>query len=533
VTFVVVVADNIDEQGIDLLRKEPDFEVVSTVGAAERLPRELSRAQALLVRSSTRVTEELLAHAPLLRVVGRAGIGVDNIDVQAATRHGIAVINAPGANTVSAAEHAFALLLALVRRVPWASASMRRGEWDRKSFGGTELRGKVLGLVGLGRIGAHVSGIARAFGMDVIAYDPVLSGEGAKQLHVHLVELDNLLERADVISLHAPITDETRHLLNKQRLALMKPTAVVINTARGGLIDTEALCDAVESGKLAGAALDVFDPEPLACDSPLRNCGNIILTPHLAASTQEAQARVSVEISRSVRDALRTGDVGRAINVPGVSSEELARSRGALDLARRIGGVAAVLARGPVQAVEVDYGGRDDGAPKPVMLAALEGVLRSSGIHAVSLINAAMIAEEREISVHRRIGKPVAGHETTVGVKVETPDRTATVVGALAGDQQSVIRIDDYTVDIPSIGDMLIIKNRDVPGVIGQVGTVLGGGDVNIGFYYQARNERAGGDALAAVGVDQLPSAALLSKLKALPDVLEVWLVSLDNGGGG
>ncbi|MFB3113034.1 MAG: phosphoglycerate dehydrogenase, partial [Gemmatimonadales bacterium] len=474
---------------------------------------------------------DLLSHAPLLRVVGRAGIGVDNIDVQAATHRGIAVINAPGANTVSAAEHAFALLLALVRRVPWASASMRRGEWDRKRFSGSELRGKVLGLVGLGRIGAHVAGIAQAFGMDVVAYDPMLASARAKQLGVQLVSLEKLLSWADVISLHAPINDNTRGLLNAERLALMKPSAVLINTARGGLIDNQALFDAVETGKLAGAALDVFDPEPLAKDSPLRCSDKIILTPHLAASTQEAQARVSVEISRSVRDALRTGDVGGAVNVPGVSSEVLARSRPALDLAKQVGRVAAILADGPIQAVEVDYGGRDDGAPKPVMLAALEGVLRSSGIDAVSLINAAMIAEEREISVHRRIGKPAAGYETTVGVKVETPDRTATVVGALAGDQQSVIRIDDYTVDIPSVGDVLILKNRDVPGVIGRVGTVLSGGDVNIGFYYQARHERFGGDALAAVGVDQPPSAALLSKLKELPDVIDVWLVRLGNGG--
>ncbi len=530
-TFVVVVADNIDEQGLDLLRQEKDFRIVSTVGAPDRLPEELSRAHALLVRSATRVTEDLLSRAPLLRVVGRAGIGVDNIDVRAATHRGIAVINAPGANTVSAAEHAFALLLALVRRVPWASASMRRGEWDRKRFGGSELRGKVLGLVGLGRIGAHVAGIAQAFGMDVVAYDPMLASARARQIGVQLVSLEKLLSWADVISLHAPINDQTRGLLNAERLALMKPSAVLINTARGGLIDNQALVDAVETGKLAGAALDVFDPEPLAEDSPLRCSDKIILTPHLAASTQEAQVRVSVEINRSVRDALRTGDVGGAVNVPGVSSEVLTRSRQALDLAKQVGRVAAVLADGPIQAVEVDYGGRDDGAPKPVMLAALEGVLRSSGIHAVSLINAAMIAEEREISVHRRIGKPAAGYETTVGVKVETPDRTATVVGALAGDQQSLIRIDDYTVDIPSVGDMLILKNRDVPGVIGRVGTVLGWGDVNIGFYYQARDERASGNALAAVGVDQLPSAALLSKLKALPNVLEVWLVRLGNGG--
>jgi D-3-phosphoglycerate dehydrogenase len=529
-TFVVVVADTVDEQGVELLRREPHFTVVSTVGEPERLPEELSRAHALLVRSSTQVTGELLAGAPLLRVVGRAGIGVDNINVQVATRLGIAVINAPGANTVSAAEHAFALLLALVRRVPWAWASMQRGEWDRKRFGGTELRGKVLGLVGLGRIGAHVSGIARAFGMEVLAFDPVLSSGRAKQLQVQLVELDPLLEQADVVSLHAPITDHTRHLINRERLSLMKPTAVVINTARGGLVDPDALCEALENGTLAGAALDVFEPEPLAEDSPLRASDKIILTPHLAASTQEAQTRVAVEISRSVRDALRTGDVGAAVNVPGVASDVLARSRDALDLARRIGGVAAVLGRGPVQAVEVDYGGRDDGAPKPVMLAALEGVLRSIGVDSVSLINAAMVAEDREISVHRRIGKPEAGYETTVGVTVETPDRKASVVGALVGDKARIIRIDGYAVDIAPAGNLLILKNKDVPGVIGQVGTMLGSVDINIGFFHESRLDGAGAGALAAVAVDQPPSQAHMAELEALPEVLEVSLVRLGNG---
>jgi D-3-phosphoglycerate dehydrogenase len=530
VTFVVVVADSIDEQGLDLLRREPDFELVSTVGTPARLPEELARAHALLVRSSTQVTDDLLSHAPHLRVVGRAGIGVDNIDVEAATRRGIAVINAPGANTVSAAEHAFALLLALVRKVPWAFASMRQGEWDRKRFGGTELRGKVLGLIGLGRVGAHVSGLARAFGMDVIAYDPVLSQTRAKQLGVQLAELENVLERADVVSLHAPITEKTRRLLNRERLALMKPSAVVINTARGGLVDYDALCEALREGRLAGAALDVFDPEPLAPDAALRTADNVILTPHLAASTQEAQMRVAVEIGRSVRDALRTGDVGGAVNVPGVSSEVLVRSRNTLDLARRIGGVAAVLAHGRVVGVEVDYGGRDDGAPKPVMLAGLEGVLRSIGVDSVSLINAAMLAEEREIAVHRRIGKPSAGYEITLGVTVETPERKTAVVGALTGNGQSrIIRIDDFTVDIPPAGDVLILKNRDVPGVIGRVGTLLGGGEVNIGFYHQSRVDRAGAGAaaLAAVAVDQPPSQDLIAELERLPDVLEVSLVRL------
>ncbi len=527
--FVVVVADNIDEQGLQLLQADPDFEVIATAGSPELLRAAMPRAHALLVRSSTRVTEKLLGRAPLLRVVGRAGIGVDNIDVSAATRHGIAVINAPGANTVSTAEHAFALLLALVRKIPWAQESLRSGEWERKQFAGTELRGKVMGLVGLGRIGAHVSGIARAFGMKVMAYDPFLSAEQAKQLRVRLGQLNDVLARADVVSLHAPLNDETRHLINRERLALMKPTTVLINAARGGLIDDQALVDAVENGRLAGAALDVYDPEPLASDSPLRSSARIILTPHLAASTQEAQVRVAVEISESIRRALLTGDVGGAVNIDGVASDVLTRSRLALDLSRRVGGLAAALAGEPVHTIEVDYGGEDDGAPKPIMVAAVEGVLRAMGVSRVSLVNASVLAEERDISVSRRIGKPAAGFETTVGVMVQTASRKTTAVGALTGNEKiRLIRIDDYEVDISPDGYVLILKNRDVPGVIGRVGTVLGEGQVNIGSYHQARLDREGADALAMIAVDQRPRPDVLKQLEALPDVVEVRLVSLD-----
>ena len=527
-TFVVVVADNIDEQGLQQLERDPDFEVIVTAGFPDQLKAAMPRAHALLVRSSTRVTEKLLANAPNLRVIGRAGIGVDNIDVKAATRHGIAVINAPGANTVSAAEHTFALLLALVRKVPWAQESLRNGEWDRKRFGGRELRGKVLGLVGLGRIGAHVTGIARAFGMEVIAYDPFLSTKHAKQLGVSLTQLDDLLARADVVSLHAPLNDETRHLINGRRLAVMKPTAVVINAARGGLIDDDALVEALENGRLGGAALDVFDPEPLPDDSPLRTCDRIILTPHLAASTKEAQIRVAVEISQSIRAALRTGDVGGAVNVPGLSQEVAARARPTLQLSRRVGYLAAIMAGDSVRSIEVDYGGKDDGAPKPVMLSAVEGVLQAAGVKRVSLVNASVLAEQRDIGVSRRIRKPAAGFETTVGVTVQTAEGKTTVVGAMLGNTKArIVRIDEYDVDIAPEGDLLILKNRDVPGVIGRVGTVLGEGNVNIGAYHQARLPRDDAEALAAIAVDQPPPPTVLQLLKELPDVVEVWVARL------
>ena len=525
-TYVVVVADSMDEQGLELLRRESDFEVVSTVDDPDRLPEEMRRAHALLVRSATQVTEELIMNAPSLRVVGRAGIGVDNIDVEAATRRGIAVANAPGANTVSAAEHAFALLLALVRHVPRAAKSMREGRWDRKQFGGTELRGKVLGLIGLGRIGAHVAGIARAFGMDVLAFDPFLSPEEAKRHDVSLSELDALLDRADVVSLHAPMTDDTRHILNAARLARLKPTAVVINTARGGLIDIAALLHALEKDELAGAALDVFEHEPLAEDSPLRWADKVLLTPHLAASTSEAQVRVSVEICRTVLAALRTGDVGGAINVPGVSSAVLVRARAQMDLARRVAHLAAVLAGAPVRAIDVDYGGHDEEAPRPVMIAAIEGVLRCAGVGPVSLVNARMLAEEREISVHRRVGRPSSGFETTVAVTVETDDDKATVLGGVrSGDTDGrIISIEGLEVDIPTSGHLLMLKNSNGADVTGRVQEVLDEVGVTVGSYRES-TEQNGGAVLAAVTIDAVPDQQALDRIEGLDGVTDVRFV--------
>ncbi len=527
-TYVVVVADDIAPAGLALLRAEPELEVVVTEGDGERLATELERADALIVRSDTQVTKRLIASSPRLAVIARAGTGVDNIDVTAATRRGIAVLNAPGANTVSAAEHAVALLLALLRRVPWAVASMRNGGWDRELFRGTELRGKILGVIGVGRIGAHVTQIAHAFGMQVVGHDPYLPENRARELQVELLSLEELLSRADVVSLHLPLTDETRELLNRERLALMKPTAVIVNTARGGLVDDVALVNALDRGGIAGAALDVFDTEPLAADSPLRKSDKAILTPHLAASTSEAQERVAREICTAVREALLTGAVGGAVNLPGISGEVLRRLVSVLDLARRIGRLAAGIIHGRVRSVDVSYGGEDEAAPRPTMLAAVEGVLSAMGVGPVSLVNAAALAEERGMSVSRHVGSPLAGFETTIGVSLETAARTVEVVGALIGERAGrVIRINDFVVDIPADGYVVILRNRDVPGVIGRVGTLLGASDVNIASYHQSRLEPAGTDALAAIVVDQVPGAHVLEQLETLPDVLEVRFANL------
>jgi D-3-phosphoglycerate dehydrogenase len=313
----VLVCDRIAEPGLALLTARPEIELVSAVGDPTTLRRELPRADALLVRSDTRVTADLLAAGKRLRLIGRAGMGVDNIDLAGAARRGIVVLNTPGANTVSAAEHTFALLLALARRIPWAAQSMQAGAWDRKAFGGTELHDRLLGIVGLGRIGLHVAGIARGFGMRVVAHDPYVPATRGRELGVTLVALDELLAAADVVTLHLPLVDETRHLLDARRLGLMKPTALVINTARGGLIDEAALLRALECGTIAGAALDVYAVEPLPPDSALRLADRLLLTPHVAASTAEAQERVALEICGAVRDALLEGVVRGAVSGAG------------------------------------------------------------------------------------------------------------------------------------------------------------------------------------------------------------------------
>lgn len=527
----VVVADRVAKSGLDLLAQTPDIEVVDVAGKPAELEKTIAGAHALIVRSETRVTSSLMARAPNLRVVARAGTGVDTIDVPAATRLGIAVMNTPGANTVSAGEHAMGLLLALVRRISDAAAAMKRGEWDRKRFEGTELRGKTMGVIGLGRIGAHVAQLARAFGMQVVGHDPYLPPERATELHVRLLSIEQLLRTADVVTLHVALTDQTQHLIDGNRLKLMKPTGVLINTARGELVDEAALAEAVKEKRIGGAAIDVFATEPLPADSPLRALDRVILTPHLAASTAEAQERVATEICVAVREALVAGDLSMALNVPGMGGDILRRLAPLLDLARRLGRLAVALADGPAKAVEVAYGGREEGAQRPVLVSALEGLLSATNAGKVSLVNAQVLAEEKGIQLGMRQGAPDPGFETSIGVKVDTARGRVRVAGALIGDSHGrVIRIDDYHVDISPVGWMLVVRNRDVPGVIGKVGSALGSAGINIASYHQARRSAqpgaASGDALAAINVDQALTNGVLDKLQALPDVVDVRLAN-------
>jgi D-3-phosphoglycerate dehydrogenase len=347
---------------------------------------------------------------------------------------------------------------------------------------------------------------------------------------VQLVPLDDLLKRADVVTLHLPLTDETRNLIDRRRLGLMKKSAVLINAARGGLVDEAALIEALKAERLAGAALDVFQTEPLPADSPLRATDRMILTPHLAASTVEAQERVGQEICRLVRDALVKGDLSGAVNVPGISGAALTRLRPVLALARRLGRLAAAVTPGRIQGIEVQYGGSDDAAPRPVQISALEGLLGAMGVGPVTLVNAVALAEGRGIVVGRRVAGPGPRGEVTVGVTVRSDGRETTVVGAMVGERFArVVRIGDFTVDMPADGSVVLLRNRDEPEVMGRVGTVLGEAGLHIGCYQQARSPAATTEAFAAVAVDRAPPAAVVERLGKVAGVLDVRVATLDD----
>jgi D-3-phosphoglycerate dehydrogenase len=529
-TYRVLVADAIAADGLVPLREDPRFELTVRPGlAGADLAGAIEGADAVLVRSATKITREALARADRLRVIGRAGVGVDTIDVEAATERGIAVLTAPAGNTIAAAELTLALLLALVRRVPAADRSMRSGEWDRKSFNGTELRGKTLALVGAGRIGSEVARRARAFGMRVVAYDPFLSAERARALDVELASLDEALRAADVVSLHAPLTDETEGLIGERELGLLRAGTFLVNVARGGLVDEPALLRALGEGRLAGAALDVYAEEPLPKEHPLRSLPNVVLTPHLGASTVEAQQSVAIEIAEAVRAALLEGDLSRAVNAPAIGGDEMRRLRPLMDLAERLGRLAAALTPGAVSRVEVRYAGAHEQALRPLAASATIGVLSAAvGRRSVNLVNSMRVAESRGIALEQVRAPAHGDYAEYLEVRAAGGPGEACVAGALLADAHPrVVRIGDYHVDIVPRGTVVVIRNRDVPGVIGRVGTVLGDAGVNIGEYHQARL-RAGGDALAAVSVDGRLEPAILDRLRAVPEVREVRQAQLD-----
>jgi D-3-phosphoglycerate dehydrogenase len=521
----LLVTDEIDSDGVDLLRAEPSFVVdeIPTPKPAELLEK-IGEYDAFVGRSATRLPAEVLEAATKLKVIGRAGVGTDNIDIPTATRLGIAIINAPGGNTVAVAELFFGTLIGLVRHLPEASSSMREGRWDRSKLLGTELRGRSLGIVGLGRIGGEVALRARAFGMSLCAYDPYVTDERFEMLRVSRSKsLEDLMKASDVVTVHTPLNPETTGMIGAEQIGVLKRGSIIVNMARGGIVEEKALIDALESGFLGGAILDVYSHEPLEATSPLRTLPNVVLTPHLGASTAEGQHNVAVDVCEAVRDALLSGELSRAINVVGGLDGRWEEIRPALVLTRRMATIGrAILAdRGSraVDSISLKVGRDLSEAGNLLVASAAAGALDSiiDGVR-LNLVNARSLAENRGIDLsvataHSQV--PDNGGQVTVRC-----GRNEVVIAGVApeGSGPRLTRIDGFIVDVTPRRTLLVLTNADVPGVIGRVGTLLGDAQVNIAEYHQARLTR-GGDALAAVSVDGEITEAVRQKLLKLPDI--------------
>ncbi len=516
----VLISDDLSDRAAQIFR-ERGIEVDVETGLGEdELAGRVDGYDGLAVRSATRVTARILEAAKNLKVVGRAGIGVDNIDVDAATQRGIVVMNTPFGNSITTAEHAIALMLALARDLPAANASTQAGKWEKKRFLGIEITGKTLGLVGAGNIGSVVANRAQGLKMRVVAYDPFLSAERARDLGIEKVELDELFKRADFITLHVPLTDQTRGLIDKKAFAKMKPGVRLINCARGGIVVEKDLLQALESGRVAGAALDVFEVEP-ATDNPLFGRDDVIATPHLGAATTEAQEKVAAQIAEQMSDYLLTGAVINALNMPAVTAEEAPKLRPYMALAELLGSFAGQLTETGLKAFRVEFEGHVAALnTKPIMAAALTGLLRPL-LDFVNMVSAPVIARERDIRCTEvRRDEPV-DYETLVRITVTTERMSRSVAGTLfGGTRPRIVEIKGIPIEAEIGPHMLYITNRDKPGVIGDLGRTLGEARVNIATFHLGRAEQ-GGDAIALLQVDQPVGRELLDKLSALPNVIQ------------
>jgi len=535
-TLRILVTDEVDPQGIELLRAEPSFIVDERPTRPWReLLGEIGRYDAFVGRSATQLPAELLREARQLRVIGRAGVGTDNIDLPTATALGIAVINAPSGNTISVAELFFGALLSFVRHLPRAFESMRSGRWDRGDLLGSEVCGRTLGIIGLGRIGGEVAARAHAFGMHVIAYDPYVQSERFEILRVERMEnLPALLARAQVLTVHTPLTDETRGMLGRDALAQLPRGSIVANFARGGIVDDAALTDALKSGALQGALLDVYAKEPLAAKNPLRAMQNVLLTPHLGASTAEGQRNVAIDVCADVRAALLSGELSGAVNIAGVDRIRWRELRGALFLARQIAAIGrAMLADRGSLAVEhltLHVGRQFAGAEGLLASSAAEGLLVAiMGDDRINLINARARATERGIAIATM--QALAGEDANVIRAVIAGDGRQMTIGGVAvpGASPRLTRIGDFKVDVAPRRTLVVLTNTDVPGVIGHVGTVLGDAGVNIAEYHQARVTQ-GGEALAAISVDGHVTEDVRRKLLGVRDVRSATVVNATGG---
>ncbi len=513
----IVIADKVSPSALKVFAEHPDWNVVST--DKESLARELADADGIVVRSATFVDAAVMAKAPKLRVIGRAGVGVDNVDLDAATKHGIVVMNTPGGNAVAVAEHTFALMLAMARSIHRAHTTTAAGKWEKKSLQGTELRGKTLGIVGLGRVGVEVLRRAQAFGMKVIAHDPYVAPALAQQLNVSMVPLDELYAQSDYITLHVGLTPQTQGMINADAIRKMKKGVRLVNCARGELLDDAAVIEALQSGQIGGAGLDVYSHEPLK-DSPLMTQQNVLLTPHIAGSTNEAQEAVGVQIALQVREYLMKGVIQNAVNVPSISEEEYQQMLPYIALGERLGTFLAQSCEGGLEEICLTYTGEIAGWQTALIRnAAVAGALNQLA-HAherANLVNAVSAAEERGIRVTERKKAGEAGN--TLRMNFKSGRQESTVCGSIQAGQPRLLEIDGIQVEAPLEGNMVYLRNLDVPGVIGRVGTVMGQHNVNIANFSLGRGPES--KAVAVVQVDGDISEPVLEALRGIETILQ------------
>ncbi|MGC9504547.1 phosphoglycerate dehydrogenase [Baaleninema sp.] len=524
----VLVSDSVDRAGLDILSQVAQVDVKTGLSQDE-LVQAIPEYDALMIRSGTQVTKEVIEAGTQLKIIGRAGVGVDNVDVPAATRQGIVVVNSPEGNTIAAAEHALALMLSLSRYVPAANQSVKSGQWNRKQFIGAEVYKKNLGLVGLGKIGSHVAAAAKAMGMKLMAYDPYISTERAEQIGCRLVELDVLFREADYITLHVPKTPETANLINGEALAKMKPTTRLVNCARGGLIDEAALAEALENDRIAGAALDVFGNEPLEENSPLRAVGkNLILTPHLGASTAEAQVNVAVDVAEQIRDVLLGLPARSAVNIPGLYPDALDKLRPYLQLAETLGTMVGQLAGGRVDSLTVRMqGDLADQQSKPIVIAALKGLLSPALRERVNYVNASIEAKERGIRVVETRDASIRDYTDSLHLEAKGSLGEHKVTGALLGDGEiRITNVDDFPINVPPIQHMLFTRHRDMPGIIGKIGSLLGSFNVNIASM-QVGRKIVRGDAVMVLSLDDPLPEGILEEIMKVPGIRDAYTVQL------
>ena len=528
-TARILVADPISPRGVEELARDGGLDVQVQIGLEPaELIRIIPEFSGLVVRSETKVTAAVLQAGTRLRVVGRAGVGIDNVDVETATRRGIIVMNAPGGNTVSTAEHAFSLLLCAARKLPQADAMVRSGKWSRKEFQGVELHNKTLGIIGMGRIGSELSRRAIAFGMRVVAFDPYLSATRARALQVELVDdLNDLLSSANFITLHTPLTPETQHLLNAERLAQAKRGVRIINCARGGLIDEAALAEALQSGQVAAAALDVFETEPLPNESPLRQLPNLVLTPHLGASTAEAQESVGIEIAQSIRAALLEGTIRNAVNMPNLDAKTLAIIGPHLRFGEKLGRFLSQLAPKRAERLNINYSGKvNEVDTTAITRSVLKGFLQNAGGTDVNDVNAPAFAESHGLKVTETRLSAVGDYTDLLELSVSAEGKTISVAGAFFGATPRIVSVNSRPVEARPQGVVLVLENTDRPGIVGRIGTLLGEHGVNIATMSLSRNE-AGGTALTVLNLDTAPDEALLAQIHATEDIRSAQVIQL------